>query len=186
MNKILLIVDPQYDFISGSLKCEDAYEKMMNLVRHLKDNADMYDKIVITLDWHPTNHCSFVENGGEWPKHCVEYTQGAAVFQPILDAIPNNKKICFLTKGTDADVEEYSIMKNLHGNLTLKSIILNDIHSEINVCGVANEYCVKNTVNDLVKEGFGDKITILSECIACVATQEPLLKFAKDNNLKVK
>lgn len=195
-NKVLLIVDPQYDFITGSLKCKDAASKMTDLAYYVremtdpdyykKENGSSYDSIVITLDWHPTDHCSFIENGGEWPTHCVAYTKGASVYQDIIDRLPKNKKIYFLTKGDMHNVEEYSIMKNLASYSLLTSFILNKENTTIDICGIANEFCVLNTVKDLVKEGYGDKITILKDFIACVESDEPLLNYAKENNLKIK
>ena len=185
-NNVLMIIDPQYDFISGSLKCEDAVEKMTNLANHIKNNVDEYDSIVITIDWHPKDHCSFVANGGEWPEHCVQYSYGASVYQDILNNIPKDKNVYFLTKGTMSHSEEYSIMKNLASSSLLTSFILNKENTKIDICGIANEYCVLNTVEDLVKEGYSDKITILKDFVACVASNEPLLDFAKENNITVK
>lgn len=185
-NNVLMIIDPQYDFISGSLKCDDAIEKMTNLATYIRNNADNYDSIVITIDWHPKNHCSFIKNGGEWPEHCVQYSYGASVYQDILNNIPNDKNVYFLTKGTMHSSEEYSIMANVASRSELTSFILNDDNTKIDVCGIANEYCVLNTVRDLVEYGFKDKITILKDFVACVKSDEPLINYANENNLFIK
>ena len=185
-NKVLLIVDPQYDFITGSLKCKDAASKMTDLAYYIRENGSSYDSIVITLDWHPTDHCSFIENGGEWPTHCVAYTQGASVYQDIINRLPKDKKIYFLTKGDMYNVEEYSIMKNPASYSLLTSFILNKENTTIDICGIAGDVCVMNTVKDLVENGFEDKITVLKDFIACVATDEPLLNYANENNINVK
>jgi nicotinamidase/pyrazinamidase len=34
------------------------------------------------------------------------------------------------------------------------------------LCGIATEYCVLNTAEDLLKAGF--KVTVLRDCLACV------------------
>lgn len=185
-NKVLLIIDPQYDFINGSLACKDAISKMTNLSYYIRENGKEYDSIVITLDWHPSNHCSFVENGGEWPKHCVSYTQGAAVYQDIVNRLPKDKKVYFLTKGDVYSTEEYSIMKNLASYSLLTSFILNKENTTIDICGIAGDVCVLNTVKDLVEHGYGDKITILRDYIVNVTTDEPLIEFAKDKQINVK
>ena len=39
--------------------------------------------VVYTQDWHPADHTSFKEQGGIWPVHCVQGTEGAA-FHPDL------------------------------------------------------------------------------------------------------
>lgn len=76
MDKILLIVDPQVDFISGSLAVEGAKEKMDALTNALQSGDIECDYVMITKDFHPSNHCSFKENGGQWPAHCVKGTEG--------------------------------------------------------------------------------------------------------------
>ena len=185
-NNVLMIIDPQYDFITGSLKCKDAIGKMTNLAYYIREHGKDYDSIVITLDWHPIDHCSFIENGGEWPMHCVAYTKGASVYLDIINRLPKDKKIYFLTKGDMNNVEEYSIMKNLASYSLLTSFILNKENTTIDICGIANEYCVLNTVKDLVENGFKEQITVLKDFVACVASDEPLLNYAKENNINVK
>lgn len=76
MDKILLIVDPQVDFISGSLAVEGAKEKMDALASALQNGEIDCDYVMVTKDFHPSNHCSFKENGGQWPPHCVKGTTG--------------------------------------------------------------------------------------------------------------
>ena len=68
MAKMLLIVDPQIDFINGSLPVPLAAEAMNELASYLKVVSGMYDVKVVSADFHPWNHCSFKENGGEWPE----------------------------------------------------------------------------------------------------------------------
>lgn len=69
MDKILLIVDPQVDFISGSLAVEGAKEKMDALASALQNGEIDCDYVMVTKDFHPSNHCSFKENGGQWHPH---------------------------------------------------------------------------------------------------------------------
>ena len=76
MKRILLIVDPQNDFITGTLAVPEAKEKMMKLSEYIKTWKHVYDHVCVTLDTHPEDHISFVENGGIWPKHCVACTNG--------------------------------------------------------------------------------------------------------------
>ena len=82
-----MIVDPQIDFISGSLK----KEKMDALADYILRTDGEYICKLITMDQHPYRHCSFYENGGQWPMHCVVNTIGAAVYQPIMDAVYNTQ-----------------------------------------------------------------------------------------------
>lgn len=83
MDKILLIVDPQVDFISGSLAVEGAKEKMDALASALQNGEIDCDYVMVTKDFHPSNHCSFKENGGHWPPHCVKGTTGSCIYAPL-------------------------------------------------------------------------------------------------------
>ena len=54
--KYLIIVDPQNDFITGSLAVDGAKRAMTNLTAHVKNHGNEYDKIFVSLDTHnPTN-----------------------------------------------------------------------------------------------------------------------------------
>ena len=74
--KLLLVIDAQYDFIFGSLAVNGADKMMEDLASYIKDSGKGYESIIATADWHPITHCSFKENGGEWPMHCVAYSNG--------------------------------------------------------------------------------------------------------------
>ncbi len=184
MKKTLIIVDAQNDFINGSLACKGAVSKMHELAYYLETKGNEYDTIIFTLDWHTKKHMSFVKNGGEWLEHCVQFSSGAAIYQPLLDKAPTNKEILFLTKGFANHKEEYSIMENNISADIIKNVLEKN-NGEIDVCGIANEYCVLNTVKDLVNLGYSERIKILSEYVAAVSDDKPLFEYAKANKLKI-
>lgn len=68
---VLLIVDPQVDFVSGSLAVEGAPKAMKALAEYMAAHRKEIKSIVVTMDQHPADHCSFVAQGGQWPSHCV-------------------------------------------------------------------------------------------------------------------
>lgn len=181
--KILLIIDPQYDFISGSLGIKGSEDKMLLLSKYINDNPNKYDKIIITVDWHPDNHISF----RQWKKHCLQHTVGAAVFQPIIDAINDNDIDCsILEKGDYQPKEEYSIMENFSSSRKLLRYFKEYPVKQIDICGIANEFCVLNTVKDLVeKYDLGEKINILKSFVVAINDETVLINYAKDHNLKI-
>lgn len=75
MKRMLLIVDPQVDFVTGTLPVPHASEAMEKLAAYIAEENGKYDWLVVTEDWHPSRHCSFKENGGEWPVHCLQETE---------------------------------------------------------------------------------------------------------------
>lgn len=157
MKRMLLIIDAQYDFINGSLPVGGA-EKAMNELSRFMDESQkgVYDYIVLTADFHTWNHVSF----GEWPVHCVAHTHGAAIWQPVLESA---YRLCdntvVLTKGTLKDVDEYSIMKNAESRAKLVPM-LGKVDS-IDVCGIAGDICVLNSIKDLVEAGYKSKLNVL-------------------------
>ena len=62
----LLIIDVQNDFINGTMaliKCPAKQEgsDVVPVINNLIHNIP-FDVIAYSLDWHPANHCSFIEN----------------------------------------------------------------------------------------------------------------------------
>lgn len=146
---ILLIIDPQYDFINGSLTVEGGQVVMDRLSEYITASKDKYKAVWVTVDWHPFTHMSFKQNGGEWPTHCVQHSQGAAIYQPILDAINANElPMEVFKKGDDENHEDYSIFNNLSDGKFIRTHLGLSKPMTIDVCGLALDYCVKETIID--------------------------------------
>ena len=149
--KILIIVDAQYGFIEGgSLGVDGAREAMNRLVEFIEKHYKEYDGIFLTADWHPITHCSFKDNGGMWPVHCVQHSKGAAIYEPILEALNKIKAdYLVLRKGVNEDHEEYSIFKNGKSCDKLITICEEQLKvTDIDVAGIAYDYCVADSVKD--------------------------------------
>lgn len=58
----LIIVDVQNDFITGSLANQYNAEKIIPVINGIRNT---FDFVVVSLDWHPYDHCSFVESANE-------------------------------------------------------------------------------------------------------------------------
>lgn len=164
MKKILLIVDAQYDFINGSLPVGGAEERMNALADFVREHDGDYDLKIATADWHPRSHCSFAENGGTWPVHCVQFTHGASIFQPLFDALYATKgDVLILTKGTLTDREEYSIMGNDKSRKVLQRLFKKKGIEQIDVCGIAGDICVRQTLIDCFDEFGREKFRVLTD-----------------------
>ena len=85
MKKILVVVDVQKDFYhpEGALYVKGGEV----LPERIAKVIPQFDDVVFTLDWHPYNHCSFKENGGIWPKHCVAHSEGSSLPEEFLPFI---------------------------------------------------------------------------------------------------
>lgn len=150
--KTLIIVDAQVDFISGSLACKGSDEALKHLVELIESNPDM--AVVYTADWHSPTNGSFEKNGGIWPVHCVENTEGAGLYQGFYtlsreDDRPNDKNT--FKKGRRDDVEEYS---GCLGTNVASDVLKDYVTGDILVAGFASEYCVRETLLGLREEGL--------------------------------
>ena len=81
----LIVVHVQKDFLrGGSLAVPSGDEIVPVLNRYLRAFQRARLPIVASRDWHPANHCSFKEQGGPWPPHCVAGSPGSD-FAPDLE-----------------------------------------------------------------------------------------------------
>lgn len=163
-NKLLLIIDPQIDFISGTLPVPGAETAMDALAQYIRAHGDDYSLIVVTADRHPMRHCSFESEGGEWPRHCVADTVGAAIWPRIMDELLGMPdKVVVLHKGEDAGWEEYSIFKNRQASETIMRIIKADEIGQIDICGLAGDVCVADSIRDFLALKLPQTINILTD-----------------------
>jgi nicotinamidase/pyrazinamidase len=167
----LVLVDIQPDFMPGGALPVAEGDAIVQPVRELM-GADLFGLYVATQDWHPAGHVSFasshpgrkpfevIELYGHqqvlWPDHCVQGTPGAELHR----GLPWEKVSVIIRKGTDPKVDSYSGFRNnwnprgerpptgLAGYLRDRGI------TDIYVCGLARDYCVKWTAEDAAREGF--------------------------------
>ncbi|MDD6518573.1 MAG: isochorismatase family protein [Prevotella sp.] len=162
--KMLLIVDPQIDFITGSLQVPGAAEAMTRLAAYVRNHDEDYAVRIVTSDWHPYRHCSFQHEGGQWPTHCVQHSAGAAIWQPLLEALNESRGgYTLLYKGDAIDKDEYSILQNDRSADILLRLIKALGIAKIDICGLAGNVCVLNTAKDLAAATNPNKIHVLTD-----------------------
>ena len=166
--RALVIVDVQRDFCEGgSLAVQGGAALAARISEFVSQHHDEYKTIVATKDFHvdPGPHFSddpdFVDS---WPPHCVAGTPGAD-FHPDLsttniDAEFRKGKSSAAYSGFEA-VSDYgvSLAEHLRGR---------DI-SEIDIVGIATDYCVRATALDALKENF--KVRVIKDLVAGVAPE---------------
>lgn len=176
-NSALVVVDMLYDFIDGSLACLNAENAVKATLAAIDsktkgqggEDHEILDTfpILFIRDHHPADHSSFKDQGGIWPSHCVAGTRGSEIHQSLA---PYASEELTFDKGCDRDTEQYSGFEavNNAGQPLAEVLELLDT-TDVYVCGIATEYCVRNTCEDLQKAGF--KVHLLKECIAYVDLQ---------------
>ena len=180
--KTLIIIDFQKDFINGSLAVPGAQEAEDAIVNYIKANHNLLEKVIFTVDWHGPNHCSFKKNGGIWPVHCVQYSEGAGISDRLINlCIEYNLTINVVKKGDNDNQEEYGAFNNPFINTDRISF---EPKYPIIVCGLAGDYCVKESIKNLLKTENFD-IEVFKDGVASIDDGTTFNNFIKENNLTV-
>jgi nicotinamidase/pyrazinamidase len=155
----LLIVDVQNDFLPGGSLAVAHGDEVIDPINRL---IELYRQHALAVyasrDWHPYGHCSFAEQGGPWPPHCIAHTRGAAF--PDRLALPPETVV--LSKARTREADAYSAFRStgLAQHLRMRGI------ERLAVCGLATDYCVLNTVTDALSLGF--KVFLVLDAIRAV------------------
>jgi len=161
----LLLVDVQSDFLpGGSLPVPDGDKIIPTLNRYIGFFQTHDLPIFATRDWHPKNHCSFLQRGGLWPPHCIAETQGAA-FPDSLELPPDAH---IISKATSPEKDAYSGFDGTQLHALLQSF---GIH-RLFVGGLATEYCVLNTVKDALRYGYST--FVLQDAVRAISVLDGL------------
>ncbi len=174
MKRALIVVDVQNDFCEGgSLAVAGGAEvafRIGQLLHHWTEQdpkAPDYAFAVATQDHHisPGDHFSRTPDFRDsWPRHCVVGTDGVA-FHPNLDPQPF---AAIFRKGEYAAAYSGFEGKDQHGT-TLADWLRHEQVTDVDVCGIATDYCVRATALDAAREGFG--VRLLTDLCAAVAPE---------------
>ncbi|MFN3545715.1 MAG: nicotinamidase [Thiobacillus sp.] len=156
---LLLVTDVQNDFLpGGSLAVPDGAAVVPVLNRYIDAFVAAGLPVYATRDWHPPRHCSFREQGGPWPVHCVVDTPGAA-FAPGL-ALPPSVPI--ISKATEAGREAYSSFEGTPLDSRLRRAGIRRLF----IGGLATDYCILNSVRDALRLGY--EVFVLTDAVRAV------------------
>jgi nicotinamidase/pyrazinamidase len=156
MSKALLIIDFQNDFTppDGALAVPGGDE----IAEPVKRLAEQYEHVLATRDWHPPDHSSFEAQGGPWPVHCVQGTEGAELHPAMrgveLDGI--------VDVGATREDQGYSGFEKSE----LAEMLKERGVTEVAVCGLATDYCVRASAIDAA--GLGFETTVVTDAIRAV------------------
>lgn len=150
----LIIADMQKDFLpGGSLPIQEGDQLIPVINEYIKIFRSAKTPIAASRDWHPPNHISFVQQGGPWPPHCVQGSDGAQ-FDARLK-LPDD--VYVVSKATNPNKEAYSVFEDTNLNEQLKAWGTKRIF----MSGVATDYCVLTSTLDARKLGL--EVVVLSD-----------------------
>ena len=183
MARALIVVDVQNDFceggslpVTGGARVASEISELLHHWARKDPKAPPYDVVVATKDHHvnPGEHWSrepdYVES---WPVHCQVGTDGEA-FHPNLDPQPFD---AIFLKGEHAAA--YSGFEGrTAGGADLADWLREHDVSEVDVCGIAPDHCVRATALDAAGHGFSTRVlTALCAGVAPETTEAALTEM---------
>ena len=93
MNRLLVVVDFQNDFVCGSLGFENAKLLEKHIVSVIQDYQNHDDDVIYTMDTHQDNYLDTYEGKNLPIKHCIENTEGWELYGQVKELLQNC--LCF-------------------------------------------------------------------------------------------
>jgi nicotinamidase/pyrazinamidase len=157
--RALIIVDVQNDFCEGgSLAVSGGAAVARAISEHLAGGQGEYGQVVATKDFHidPGSHFSdHPDYVASWPPHCVVGTSGAE-FHPDLDT--SGVEAVFF-KGRHAAA--YSGFEGAdEAGTPLADWLRSRGVDQLDVVGIATDYCVHATAADAARAGFATRVLL--------------------------
>ena len=179
MTSALFIIDVQNDFTEGgALGVEGGAAVAAGIAKLLAGHPDRYDYVFASRDWHDGDN----DNGGHfniepdyvdsWPVHCVSGTKGAE-YHPALDLSVVDVHV---RKGQGKPA--YSIFEGTTDGGETVPVALDRLGiTEVDVAGIATDYCVLASALDAIESGRA--VRVLTDLIAGVAPESSAAALEK-------
>lgn len=164
--RALIVVDVQNDFCEGgSLPVAGGLAAAEAIADHVAASAATYDLVVASRDWHDPDNL----NGGHfplageqpdyattWPVHCVAGSEGAGFAPPVAAVIEQHADLV-VSKGMGEPA--YSAFQGVTPDgETLDAALRDRGITDVDVCGIATDHCVRATALDARGLGFGVRL----------------------------
>ena len=172
MVKTLIVVDMQYDFVTGSLGTTEAQQIVPTVKEILREANERGDRIYFTQDTHAENYLETQEGKYLPIPHCVAGTSGWNIIEEISGYI----------------TPENTYTKRTFGSLKLTHNASFADMDEIILVGVCTDICVIS--NALILKAAFPEVPITIYENACAGTtseaHEAALQTAKSCQVNVK
>ena len=170
--RALPIVDAQNDFCEGGSLAVERATATVRGINALLATDHGYAHVVATKDYHSDPGDHFAEHPdylSSWPPHCVAGSRGAE-FHPELNTAPIE---AVFRKG--AYTAAYSGFEGAADNTTLLDWLRARGVDEVDIVGIATDYCVRDTGRDAVDAGFTTRVLVdLTAGVARESTEAAL------------
>lgn len=149
MKKVLIVVDMQNDFVSGSLGSAEAREIVKGVLEKVKDAKEEETDIVFTRDSHSEDYLDTQEGKHLPVMHCVSGTKGWEIVD-CLKPYANETKI---------------IDKPSFGSMELAAYVADKRYTEIELVGLCTDICVVS--NALLIKAAAPEAKVCIDALCC-------------------
>lgn len=151
MNKILIVIDAQNDFISGALgnpACEPVVEYIAEKVKEYHDNEE---KVIFTYDTHDETYLDTLEGKKLPVPHCIYRTEGWRIDQRIRNEMN--------------DWEDVDVHKKTFGYMDWEPLLYGAVNEDtvIELVGFCTNICVLANAAILRTAFPNNKITVYKD-----------------------
>lgn len=156
MNKVLVVVDMQKDFVDGALGSAEAVAIVSNVVEKIK-SFDGY--IFVTYDTHSEDYLNTSEGKKLPVPHCIKGTAGWELNEEVQSALVGKEYI--------------AVEKPTFGSVDLPKLIREKVGEsfEIELVGLCTDICVVSNALILKANFPENEISVIADCCAGVTPE---------------
>ena len=126
MKKLLVVVDYQNDFVTGSLGFPSAEQISLVIKSKIEKQIQEHQDVIFTLDTHYENYMDTMEGSKLPVKHCIKNTEGWKLHNDV-NYLPIAKKV---------------FEKETFPSLDLANYLKDNFYDEVELCGLVSNICV--------------------------------------------
>lgn len=147
MKRLLVVVDMQNDFVTGSLGTKEAQAIVENVVKKVKAAKEAGTDIIFTRDTHGADYLQTQEGKKLPAEHCIKGTKG----WEIIDELTS--------------YAVHVIDKPTFGSTELAHLAVENAYDEIELIGLCTDICVVS--NALILKAFLPEAKVKADASCC-------------------
>ena len=178
MSKILIVVDMQYDFITGPLGTKEAQAIVPIVADAIRKRASEDTVVIFTKDTHSENYMDTLEGKNLPVPHCIKGTSGHYIIDEVFEAYLDVKhqyadsgevypylsgdSIIKIEKPSFGSIELQNILYDIDDRIGIEEVTLMGLCTGI--CVMSNAILVKATLPEV-------PVNVVADCCACVTPE---------------
>ena len=144
MDKLLIVVDFQNDFVDGALGFDGADKLEDKICDRIKKARKDNEQIIFTFDTHEENYLNTQEGKFLPVEHCIKGSNGHKLYGKVAELV---------------EKEDILIEKPTFGSIELCDYLKEHQFSEIELCGLVSNICILS--NAILAKTFNPEATVI-------------------------